>query len=53
MLTAALRRQRWQGPGGCFSMIKLASFCRPLILTPAADSLFLLGEFATAFSAVR
>lgn len=34
--------RRWQGPPGCFSMVRLASFCRPLILTPAADTLFLL-----------
>ena len=33
---------RWRGPPGCFSMVRLASFCRPLILTPAADTLFLL-----------
>ena len=31
---------RWQGPPGCFSMIRLASFCRPLVLSPAADAFF-------------
>eukprot|EP01052_Picozoa_sp_SAG31_P022547 SAG31_NODE_1797_length_7244_cov_8.328621_5_plen_164_part_00 len=31
---------RWHGLGGCFSMIRLASCCRPLILTPAADAIF-------------
>ena len=30
--------ERWQG-GPCFSMIRLASCCRPIILTPALDSL--------------
>eukprot|EP01047_Picozoa_sp_COSAG01_P041424 COSAG01_NODE_3553_length_5934_cov_4.175282_4_plen_294_part_00 len=35
---ACTPHERWRGkPGGC-SLIRLASFCRPLVLTPAADA---------------
>ena len=31
--------ERWRGPPRCFSLVRLASFCRPLILLPGLDTL--------------
>jgi len=31
--------ERWQGPPRCFSLVRLASFCRPLIVCPGLDTL--------------